>query len=208
MKIHFISLNEEWVKEIKHLFGKNPEKFEFTFGDIRSIPTNGTIFVSPANSLGFMDGGIDDVLRKMLPGIEQRVKQKIASLRIKTILGRFYLPVGSAIFLTHGDSAMISAPTMFLPHDVSSTQNAYHSFLAALILAEKHPEYQTLAVTSHCCNYGRMDPKVSAFQFRQAYFDFSRKKYNVQYLTDDILLMPNIDHLQPNNYDNREIQEN
>lgn len=211
MKVHFVSLNNEWLSEVKHLFGNNPERFEYTQGDIQTIWRDRAIFVSPANSLGFMDGGIDDVLRKMFPGIEARVKAKIAEIGLKTNLGRPYLPVGSAILFSVNaeiNTAMITAPTMFLPHDVSQTRNAYYSFLAALILFKRYEaEYDTLVVTSHCCGYGKMNPKESAMQFRQAYYDFYYQNYikPIPDGRDNVLLMPSVDHEQPSNYDNREI---
>ena len=48
--------------------------------DVRDVPAGpGTAFVSPANSLGFMDGGIDFVLsRFMFPGVEASVKAAFA----------------------------------------------------------------------------------------------------------------------------------
>lgn len=54
MKLHFISLNKPWTDEIRILF---PEA-TVTFGEVEKLPRKQMIFVSPANSLVFMDGGI------------------------------------------------------------------------------------------------------------------------------------------------------
>jgi O-acetyl-ADP-ribose deacetylase (regulator of RNase III) len=205
MKLHFVSLNKPWTEEIQKLFPGIP----VTYGEVQKIPSSKTIFVSPANSLGFMDGGIDYALsREMFPGLQTKVQRKIKELGLCTGLGRHYLPIGQALTIDLGDSAVVVAPTMFLPHDVSDTQNAYWSFLAALAAAKKtHPDW-TLVVTSHCCGYGKMAPTESAKQMRLAWEHFSCGK-----LPEDSSKLkewvgfPAHDDDQPDNFDNREIKE-
>ena len=205
MHIHFVSLNEAWVQEIQALF---PDATT-TCGDVQTIPREDTIFVSPANSLGFMDGGIDYVYsRKMFPGCESLVRKKIVELGHTTLLGRPYFPIGSAFCVPVAETTgLICAPTMFLPHDVSQTRNAYVSFLACLILFEKMQNYKTLVVTSLCCGYGKMSETESAKQMRQAYDDFLAKNYAEDSSKDSgCVLMPLVDEEQPNIFDNREIK--
>jgi O-acetyl-ADP-ribose deacetylase (regulator of RNase III) len=160
MFIKFISFDNEWVLKMKELFRDVPliivEK-----SDIKNIPIDNTCFVSPANSLGFMDGGIDLVLsRDIMPGIESKVKNRIQELGIQSSMGRPYLPIGSVISVPHDSSTcLIITPTMFLPHDVRGTQNAYWSFYAALkmwhkLCSQKNKDLN-LVVTSHCCGVGR-----------------------------------------------------
>jgi O-acetyl-ADP-ribose deacetylase (regulator of RNase III) len=208
MKIHFVSLQAEWIEEIKKLFPES--NCTFTCGNVEKISQNYTAFVSPANCLGFMDGGIDYVYsRNMFPGCERTVRGKIIDLGFKTLLGRPYLPIGSS-FCIEVDlhTGLICAPTMFLPHDVSATRNAYLSFLAALLVFQKIGKYKTLVVTSHCCGYGKMLASESAKQMRHAYDDFCQKKYPTdRSVQADVVLMPNYDTEQPNNYDNREIKD-
>jgi O-acetyl-ADP-ribose deacetylase (regulator of RNase III) len=184
--------------------------------DIIQIPIENTCFVSPANSLGFMDGGIDWVLsRELMPGIEPKVKAKIAELGILTTIGRPYLSVGSVIAVPHDDESntiLIVAPTMFLPHNVCRTQNAYWSFYAALkmwnkICKQKNKNY-TLVATSHCCGCGKMSGEESAKQMKQAYDDFIKNSGpEIIKEFEDGILFTNRDMDQPNNYDNREIKE-
>lgn len=111
--------------------------------DIRTIkPEPGMFFVSPANSLGFMDGGIDYVLsRIMFPDIQRKVKAHILSKSYKTLLGRPYLPIGQAVIVETQFPGvnLIAAPTMWLPQDVRQTHNAYHAMYAIL---EKAYDYQ------------------------------------------------------------------
>ncbi len=181
-------------------------------GKVEDLPRTNTTFVSPANSLGFMDGGIDYAYsRVMFPGVEKAVRQRIAAHGKKTALGRSYLPIGQAIAVptclpgTH----LIAAPTMFLPHDVSQTQNAYASTLAAFALHAKYAPETTLVFTSHCCGYGKMTEAESAKQMVAALRDFCASKTPLDELLEvpDCVAYPSRDDEQPNCYDNREIKE-
>lgn len=101
MSIKFISLNEEWVSQMKKYF-KNIPSIISEKNDFRKIPTENACFVSPANSLGFMDGGIDLILsRNIMPGIEPKVKKRIEQLGIMSSMYRPYLPIGSVIAVPH-----------------------------------------------------------------------------------------------------------
>lgn len=203
MKLIIISKNEKFIEKAKIVF----KEAICICGDVENIPRENTVFMSPANSIGFMDGGIDYVYsRNMFPNIENAVKQKIKDIGMVTNLGRPYLRVGSALLIPYEKSALICAPTMFLPHDVSTTRNAYHSFLVTLILFHKH-KYETLVVTSLCCGYGKMDEEESVHQMFQAYNDFLNNKYTTIYHKDEnIVLRDSIDDIQPRIFDNREIQ--
>jgi O-acetyl-ADP-ribose deacetylase (regulator of RNase III) len=72
--------------------------------------------VSPANSFGYMRGGIDGVYARWLPGIEDRVRAAIAADR--GAAGE--LPVGAALIVPTGAASprpswLVSAPTMRQP---------------------------------------------------------------------------------------------
>lgn len=206
MKIIFCSLNVEWITEVAKLF---PE-FSHTTNRVETLSRDSVAFVSPANCLGFMDGGIDYVYsRDMFPKCEKIVKSEIGRLGFKTNLGRPYFPIGSAFCISVGDTTgLICAPTMFLPHDVSTTRNAYHSFLASLLVFRKVALYETLVVTSHCCGYGKMSAAESARQMREAYDDFISITTQPDSSPEKhIVLMPLVNDTQPDNYDNREIKE-
>jgi O-acetyl-ADP-ribose deacetylase (regulator of RNase III) len=86
--------------------------------------------VSPANSFGFMDGGIDAVYTYQFgAGLQERLQAIIEH----DFGGE--LPVGSAVIVPtmHADIPWcISAPTMRVPRNVADTVNAYLAFRAAL----------------------------------------------------------------------------
>ena len=74
--LHFVSLNREWCENIRSLFDK--KEATVSYGDIQKIPLENTAFISPANSMRFMDGGIDLALsQKMFPGVQTIIQAKI-----------------------------------------------------------------------------------------------------------------------------------
>ncbi len=209
-QIHFISLDRDWVDKMKELFASCPNVLIHE-AKIQTVPKLNATFVSPANSIGFMDGGIDYVLsRVMFPGIQTAVQARIAAEGHRSGLGRAFLPIASAIWVPTPNAAscgLIAAPTMFLPHDVSATQNAYWSFLAALALHRKKAPFTTLVATSHCCGYGAMPTDVSALQMYSAYTDFMAGAVPVDSSAHaDSVAFPGVEDTQPNNYDNREFK--
>jgi O-acetyl-ADP-ribose deacetylase (regulator of RNase III) len=94
--------------------------------------------VSPANSFGFMDGGIDLAYRRFFGlDLQSRVQAKIKN--------EFYgeLPVGQATVVSTGHDAipyLVAAPTMRVPDRIGDTVNVYLACRAALlvILAHNH----------------------------------------------------------------------
>lgn len=217
-QLEIIGLNEEAIAAAAAAFGPLAT---CRVCRVEDVDRNGAAFVSPANSLGFMDGGIDKSLRDMFPGCEKRLKAAIKSLGHKTALGRHYLRVGSAYWQPVGpclprtegagpNTMLISAPTMFLPHDVSATQNAYWAMIAVLVAAADMPAPFTapwrLVVPTLCCGWGRMSAADSAAQMRRAWDDFVAGRLPAREVGPaGFVLLPSRDDDQPANYDNREI---
>jgi len=204
-KLTFISFNKNWINYISLLF-KN-ESINIINDDIQNINKENTIYISTSNKLGFLNVGLDKILNdNMFPECRGQYENKLSSLSYKTILGRSYLPVGSALFIKRDleHSGIIFAPTMFKPSDVSKTRNAYYSFLAALYLMKKYNNtlnepYTSLVVTSHCCGYGMMAEEESAKQMYEAWCDF---KNNLAIIdtsnSSDSILCPLVDDENPN----------
>jgi O-acetyl-ADP-ribose deacetylase (regulator of RNase III) len=128
--------------------------------------------VSPANSFGYMDGGIDLVYLRRF-GWELQT-------RLQTHLREDHdgeLPVGQAIIIETFDAAipyLVSAPTMRIPMDVSNTVNAYLAFRAAIRAIKLHnrdmPQtIRTVLCPGLCTAIGRMPPDLSARQMAAAF---------------------------------------
>jgi O-acetyl-ADP-ribose deacetylase (regulator of RNase III) len=217
MPIIFITLSESYADKIhQHGFDARFMKIQ----DYQPRPTVGiTYYVSPANSLCFMDGGIDYALsRQVFPGIEPQVKQQVRALGRQTLLGRPYLPIGSSIILEqqqtqqshHAKIALCVAPTMLLPQNVSQTQNAYYATMAVLynirVNQGANLDDTDILLTSFCCGYGKMDEAESIRQMLQGIRDYMT--YQPSYKSNEngkiiVLAEPNLSE-QPKYYQNTE----
>jgi O-acetyl-ADP-ribose deacetylase (regulator of RNase III) len=102
--------------------------------------------VSPANSFGFMDGGIDlAYLGHFGPEIQSRVQARIRS----DFHGE--LPVGQAAIVPTGHKTtpyLVVAPTMRIPDRVGNTLNVYLAFRAALLAVLTHNASASNAIRS------------------------------------------------------------
>jgi len=119
------------------VFGKAGDDFTITHGDIFAGPKADAI-VSPANSFGFMDGGIDAVY-------EDRFGVEIPMRLREHIKNNWHgeIPVGQATIIATNDEDypwLISAPTMRVPESVKGTVNAYLAFRAVLLAVKKWNE--------------------------------------------------------------------
>lgn len=212
--ITIISLNREYVDLAKKAGFKNVHNMRIQ--EYRPIRKN-VFYVSPANALGFMDGGIDmDLSRVIMPDIEKTLKRDIRKYGKTTLLGRKYLPIGSSIicepdkrdvylhYLKEKNCHLISAPTMLLPQDVSNTENCYYACMASLYNVFVNCKYDNAEVifTSMACGYGNMTSQQSLTQFINALKNY--KNYKPSKVIDRCVLHePNLDE-QPLYYENTE----
>jgi len=90
---------------------EDPNIFEIAAGDITALEARAV--VSPANSFGFMDGGVDLAYSRALGWhVQDRLQKKIQELPFKELL------VGQALSVSTDDERipwLISAPTMRIP---------------------------------------------------------------------------------------------
>jgi O-acetyl-ADP-ribose deacetylase (regulator of RNase III) len=178
--ITFIDTDGAFVREVALKFEDLPD-VDWRTQRVEELrlppgPRRRVAYVSPANCLLFMDGGIDKVYSEtMFPGLQGRVKRRLAEVApdCKTALGRPFLPIGWALLtpVNKPDVFLLSAPTMTLPQDVQTTRNAYHAFMACLCAAEQ-AGIDVLIVPGLCTGWGKMPAARSAAQLREAYDDF------------------------------------
>jgi hypothetical protein len=116
-------------------------------GDIFERPADA--IVSPANSFGYMDGGIDLVyLRRFGWELQTRLQAHLRDEHDGE------LPVGQATIVETFDTAipyLVSAPTMRVPMTVSNTINAY-------LVPGRHPSCQAAQPRSSwsCHSHGNV----------------------------------------------------
>lgn len=219
-KLVFIDINSEFQLAIESVFS-DVSDFVARTGRIEHLPREDTAFVSPANSLCFMDGGIDHTLsRKMFPDLEKDVKATLKSTTSVSLLGRPYLGLGSTITVrvsSVSNTWVIVSPTMLLPQDVSGTDNAYTSMLAILRACVSHnmtvqEPIRFCVIPALCCGYGKMNARRSAAQCRRAFdhlvkFGMQEPVQIVTTPTGVAKLYPCQLDDQPKYYENREFFE-
>lgn len=183
----FFDWDQKMIDEIKDVLEGKIEKARFERRDVRSI--NADVFVSPANSYGYMDGGIDDFYeRSMWPEIGVRVRRAFTDVsHEKTIYGRKTLSIGSALIVHVGPTKvsgkveegpsgkpirLISAPTMELPHNIEGTpQNVYYAMYAIFKLCQSLDDNELVAIPGMGTGVGGLSGRESAEQILRAYMD-------------------------------------
>ena len=174
-KIYLIDMSsrlaEEWTKAFS-----SDDRFEVVHGDYFSVPADA--MVSPANSFGHMDGGLDLAIRhKLGHDLEKNVKDVI----LKKHHGQ--LPVGCAEIISTSHESwrfLICAPTMWVPENVAGTVNTYLAFRAILYSVVDFNARQTIKkINSLVCpglgtGVGGMPPDRCARQMATAYEDVLR----------------------------------
>jgi O-acetyl-ADP-ribose deacetylase (regulator of RNase III) len=139
-------------------------------GDILQLAEN--TLVSPANSLGIMDGGIDAAYTEYFGLALSAHVQEAISRRPEGLL-----PVGAAILLRTGHRRiplLISAPTMELPGPVPAT-NAYRAMRAVLRTAAGAPGLVThVYCPGLATGVGHVEPTDAAEAMARAFEDWSR----------------------------------
>jgi O-acetyl-ADP-ribose deacetylase (regulator of RNase III) len=162
-------IDEEVVLSWKKHFN-GVENVSISGGDIFELKADA--IVSPANSFGYMDGGIDLVYIKRF-GWELQT-------RLQSHLKEQHdgeLPVGQATIVETFDAEipfLVSAPTMRVPMNVSNTLNAYLAFRAAIRAVRQHNNSDARPIRKVLCPglctaIGRMPPDLAAKQMAAAY---------------------------------------
>lgn len=126
--------------------------------------------VSPANSFGFMDGGIDALYSEHFGwDLQLRLRRIILERHDGELL------IGQAALVPTNDTThpwLIAAPTMRVPMALGrETVNPYLATRAALLLARRDGanEIGSLAFPGMGTGVGRVPPEVCARQMRAAF---------------------------------------
>lgn len=170
LKISLYSLNGKiipyWEEELQ-----NKEYVNIFKGDI--LEADADALVSPANSFGFMDGGLDyQICSRFGWGIQTKVQELIREKHGGELL------VGSAEIIDIRRPSikvkyLISSPTMRVPKDINGSINVYLATRAALREIKEQNEMgrvdiSTVAMPAMGAGVGRMHPRLVAAQMRVA----------------------------------------
>lgn len=164
MRLCLVDTSDPLVSAWRDAFRQHPE-VEIQCADILGVAH--TCLVSPANSYGYMNGGIDLAYRHFF-GIEI---ERVVQAKIKEVAGN-YLPVGQAILVPTGHAQipwMISAPTMFIPEPIDAA-DCELAMVAALTVALANPDAcSTVFCPGMGTGVGRVPPREAARAMAKAY---------------------------------------
>lgn len=189
-KFLLVDKHQELVDAWKYEF-RGHLNFEFYCGDI--FDKSADYIVSPANSFGFMDGGIDLAYSlKMGWHVQSKLQEKIKTEYNCELL------VGQATVIDTDFAQfpkMIAAPTMRVPMYLEGSPNVYLC-AKAIFLTVKNAEKDTITLIPGLgTGTGMVNYKLCAQKMRLAYEDFycespDSRKYPIK------LLHANIKHLE------------
>ncbi|WNO09533.1 macro domain-containing protein [Teredinibacter sp. KSP-S5-2] len=169
MKFKLVAFNLDLFYAWKKYFG-NLDDFEIIDGDI--LKEDGDAIVSPANSFGYMDGGLD---LKYSKHFGWDLESKLRSVLEEKYFGE--IPVGNAIIIETGIERvpfLVSAPTMRVPSNVSDTVNAYLAFKGIIQACLTHNMKSSRKIETVLCpglatGEGKMPAEICAKQMYMAY---------------------------------------
>jgi O-acetyl-ADP-ribose deacetylase (regulator of RNase III) len=169
LAIRLRDLNPSVVSAWQAAFAEEP-LVEISCGHIFDLKA--TAVVSPANSFGYMDGGIDLVYSQLFG---YQLESRLQALLQERHYGE--LPVGQAVVLPTEHAAipfLVSAPTMRVPSSIARSLNVYLAFRAALIAVLEHNArsshpISSLLVPGLGTGVGEVPPERAARQMKAAY---------------------------------------
>lgn len=126
--------------------------------------------VSPANSFGWMNGGIDKVYSQMFNNIQNEVQNNIKKFNFKYDTDKWYLPIGSAITVKTNNSKcplLICNPTMFFPGNITNTNNVFYCFVSLIYLAKMNTNL-VIACPGLGTGVGMLSSKYAVDQIEKA----------------------------------------
>ena len=178
VKVVLVDINPKMIAAWRETFEENPE-VEIVQGSMLEQAVSA--WVSPTNSGGRMDGGLDLVIKKNLgDGVEKAVQGQIKQLYAGA------MPVGRTTCVPTGKISpryLISTPTMGgSSEDISDTLNVALACAAAFQAVhtqnEKEPgSIRSVALPGLGANTGRVPPEICADLMWTAYNLFREKSF-------------------------------
>ena len=182
MKIYLADLNQPLVEAWQAVFESHSDII-IHHGSIFDLETDA--IVSPANSFGYMDGGIDLHLSNFLGWhVQEQLQEKIKSVHH----GELLVGIAEIVATEHPQFPyLISAPTMRVPKILgSSSMNPYLAMRAILRLV-LHGTFEddkfirdrvkSVAIPGLGTGVGQVPPNICAQQMYQATHDILWQKY-------------------------------
>jgi O-acetyl-ADP-ribose deacetylase (regulator of RNase III) len=179
VRVTLVDINPRMVAAWRATFEENPE-VEIVQGSMLEQPVSA--WVSPTNSRGSMDGGLDAVIKKHLGAkIETALQQEIVRRH-----GALSLPLGHAVCVPTGQVQpryLISTPTMVASsEDISDTMNVALACAAAFQAvhmqnAAEPGGIRSVALPGLGANTGQVPVEICADLMWTAYHLFREREF-------------------------------
>ncbi len=179
-EIQLIDPQEKLCEAWKELF-KDCNQISIQKGKFEYV-SDFDCLVSPANSFGLMDGGIDLAIRnyfgmKLQYNVQKRIQKEFYGEQ----------PVGtSMIVLTENEyhPFLAHSPTMRVPTDITKTTNVYNAFFATLTAITNYNKANKIKIEKVLCPgmgtaTGKVPPYEAARQMYIAYKNFMKPTTNM-----------------------------
>ncbi|MEO6862111.1 MAG: macro domain-containing protein [Microcoleus sp.] len=181
MQIVLAAAEDELVRAWAKTCG-NIENVKIYCGSIFDVKCDA--IVSPTNSFGFMDGGLDLAISEYFGNHVQERLQKLIQTRHH---GELLVGVAEVIDTYHDEIPyLIAAPTMRVPTILTETVNVYLATRAILTLVKygtvpdgtpvKHI-IETIAIPGMGTGTGKVPPDICAHQMKVAIEDILLSQY-------------------------------
>lgn len=165
MKLILCDVNTYLCNAWNQVFAKEKD-VEVVHSQFEDVPEYDCM-VSPANSFGLMDGGIDAAItayfgQQLMQRVQDHIMQKYCGEQ----------PVGTAIIVPTGNKThpwLAHTPTMRVPRNIYGTDNVYNAMRAMLIAVKKDGMIDTVLCPGFGTATGKMPPDVAAWQMYCAY---------------------------------------
>jgi len=168
----FFDKNNDFIDEYRKVLQHIPDTYfvcETLDSLLQKYPEINAI-VSPANSYGMMNGGIDTDINRLLNGVESDVQQSINKYGKSDYSGRKFLPVGQCLILEKNNMLLFVAPTMLMPQKLDSNSiNVAMAFNAIYRNVRKFKKDIIIACPCLGTGVGQMSPFISAWQIKNIF---------------------------------------
>ena len=181
MKLIFCDLNEQLIKAWNKNFSEDTN-ITIYHGSI--FEKDSDAIVSPANSFGFMDGGLDLQISKFFGW---HVQERLQEIIKKKHHGELLVGYAEIIETDHKNIPyIISAPTMRVPMILKESVNVYLATKAVLVLLKYgifsngsliREKVNKIAIPGMGTGVGRLPYEICALQMKKAVDDIYYEKY-------------------------------
>ena len=181
MKLIFCDLNKHMIRSWEKWFSEDLN-ISIHHGSIFDVDCDA--IVSPANSFGFMDGGLDLQISKFFGW---HVQERLQEIIKKKHHGELLVGLAEIIETDHKKIPyVISAPTMRVPMILKESVNVYLATKAVLLLGKYgtfsdgkviNKKVSKIAIPGMGTGVGRLPYEICALQMKRAVDDFFYENY-------------------------------